>query len=292
MSGSLISKIIAGVVALYYLILGWLPPLIYDYDVLKNVSYAESESAVMDLYLPAEAAEREEAGCVIVIHGGSYSGGDKKEDRIRCHRLARKGYVVAAINYTLYKENSGYSIDLVLDEISAAISTVSDIAAEHGINLGGVATVGYSAGGHIAMLYAYTRADVSPLPIRFTASLAGPAELSYDIWGETSYRLTTMLTGTAVTPDTIESGEADALAAQLSPTTHIHAGSVPTLMGYSEADETVTIENADALAAALTEAGVEYTDIRFTRSDHDMMGFRRLKYNRTLKKFCREYFGY
>lgn len=292
MSGSLISKIIAGVVALYYLILGWLPPLIYDYDVLKNVSYAESESAVMDLYLPAEAAEREEAGCVIVIHGGSYSGGDKKEDRIRCHRLARKGYVVAAINYTLYKENSGYSVDTVLDEIGMAIAKTAAIAAEQGINLTGAATIGYSAGGHLAMLYAYTRADESPLPIRFTASLAGPAEYSHEIWGDTAYRVTAMLTGTTITPAMVESGEADALADGISPASLVRADSVPTLMGYSEKDETVSIENADALAAALSEAGVEYTDIRFTRSGHDMMGFRRMKYNRMVKNFCREYFGY
>lgn len=294
MSGSLISKIIAGLIAIYYFFMGWLLPFLYDYDLEKNVRYAEAETSVMDVYLPEDAVGREGVGCVIMLHGGSYTGGDKKEERARCHNLARRGYVVASVNYTLYTEDSGYSVDIVLDEITMAISALCDFAAERGITLTAAATAGYSAGGHLAMLYAYTRAAEAPLPILFTASMAGPAEYSHEIWGDTAYRVTRMLTGVAVTSAMVESGEADALAASISPASLVAEGGVPTVMAYSKKDKTVPIENADALAAALAAKGVEYTDIRFSRSGHDMMAnpFKRMKYNRTVARYCREYFGY
>lgn len=288
------SRILAAVVAVYYFLVGWLLPFVYDYDVIKNVRYGEGEYAVMDVYLPEDAAARAENGCVIMIHGGSYSGGDKRDERARCHRLARNGYVVASINYTLYKQGGDYSVDTVLDEIGMAIAALRDMAAERGITLTAAATAGYSAGGHLAMLYAYTRADEAPLPIRFTATLAGPAAIRHDIWGDTAYRLAGRLTGVSVTPAMVESGEADRLAASVSPVTYINSESVPTLMAYGGKDKTVPIGNADALAAALKEAGVPYTDIRLPRSDHDMYRnpFKRMKYNRTLTEFCAEYFGY
>ena len=290
----MVNKILAFLVGAYYFFVGWMLPFIYDYDVVKNVRYAEAPNAVMDVYFPADAADRAENGCVIMIHGGSYSGGDKKEEHYRCHKLARKGYVVATINYTLYTEGGDFTVDVVMDEITAAIAKLCDVAAERGINLTAAATAGYSAGGHLAMLYAYTRADESPLPIRFTATMAGPAEISRSIWGDTAYRLTKRLTGKEVTPAMIADGRADALAASVSPTSYIDENSVPTLMAYGKKDTTVAIGNADALAAALKNAGVPYTDIRFSRSDHDMMSnpFKRIKYNRTMVRYCSEYFGY
>ena len=290
----MLSRILAFLISAYYVLIGWLLPILHDYEIVKNVSYGEAETAVMDVYLPADAATRAENGCVIMIHGGSYSGGDKKEERARCHKLARNGYVVASINYSLYTEGGDYSVDLVMDEITAAIETLRDFAAGRGINLTAVATAGYSAGGHLAMLYAYTRFAEAPLPIRFTATMSGPAKISRDIWGDTAYRLTERLTGKTVTPAMVADGRADALAASVSPVSYITEDSVPTLMAYGKKDTTVAIGNADALAAALKEAGVEYTDIRFSRSGHNMMSnpFKRMKYNRKLISFCEEYFGY
>ena len=290
----MVSRILAFLVGAYYFFIGWMLPYIYDYDVVKNVRYAEATNAVMDVYIPADASSRAENGCVIMIHGGSYTGGDKKEERSRCHKLARNGYVVATINYSLYTEGGDFSVDVVMDEITAAIEKLCDFAAERGVNLTAAATAGYSAGGHLAMLYAYTRADESPLPIRFTATMSGPAKISRDIWGDTAYRLTERLTGKTVTPAMVADGRADTLAASVSPTTYVNENSVPTLMAYGKKDTTVAIGNADALAAALKGAGVSYTDIRFSRSEHDMMSnpLKRVKYNRTLVRYCSEYFGY
>lgn len=291
----IISKILAALLSIYYFLFGWLLPSVSDYELEKNVRYGEAETAVMDVYLPESAADRAENGCVIMIHGGSYSGGDKKEELGRCHALARREYVVATINYTLRTNEGGYSLDLVLDDVTAAISALCGYAAERGITLTAAAVAGYSAGGHIALLYAYTRAAESPLPICFVGTMAGPAEYSGAIWGEDeAYRIASRLTGVEITAEMVASGEADALVASISPTSFVRDGGIPTVMAYGKKDTTVSYKNAEALAAALDEAGVEYTNIRFSRSDHNMMGnpFKRLKYNRTLAKYCNEYFGY
>ena len=125
----MVNRIVAFLVSAYYVIIGWLMPSVYDYEVIENVRYAEAECAVMDVYLPESAVDREENGCVIMIHGGAWSGGDKGDERARCYRLARRGYVVASINYTLYAEGQGYTVDTVLDEIDTAIAALRDMSA-------------------------------------------------------------------------------------------------------------------------------------------------------------------
>ena len=50
------------------------------YKVYRNVNYGDSEYKVMDVYIPKRAKKRENNGCVLFIHGGSWSGGDKAEE--------------------------------------------------------------------------------------------------------------------------------------------------------------------------------------------------------------------
>lgn len=99
------------------------------YKVYRDVSYGEAEPNVMDIFIPKRAKKQEANGCVLMIHGGSWSSGDKKEEGMRCRYLANRGYVVAALNYTLHKEATAsfYHVDTVLDEIDAALQKIKDI---------------------------------------------------------------------------------------------------------------------------------------------------------------------
>ena len=283
-------------VALFISIVGGLVIFFGTYTLYRDVSYGEKEANVMDIYIPNKAYRRESNGVILFIHGGSWSGGDKSEETIRCRMLASQGYIVANVNYTLWSEQtaSTYHVSQVLDELDAALLRVQSFALERGITVDKAAPVGYSAGAHLAMLYAYSRAETAPVDIAFVASMAGPAIVSPAVWGEDmAIRVTRRLTGVEISPEMLRSGEADELLASISPTSFIGENTPPTLLMQGEKDTVVPPANADALVEKFTAFGIPFDDIRLENSDHSLLQnpIKHLKFYGMLFEYCERYFG-
>ena len=244
------------------------------YEIHRDVTYGEKDANLMDVYIPREAYKRESNGVILFIHGGSWSGGDKADETIRCRMLASQGYIVANVNYTLWSEETSdtYHINQVLDELDATLLQVQSFAAERGIAVDKVATVGYSAGAHLAMLYAYSRAETAPMEIVFAASMAGPADISPEVWGEEmAIRVARRLTGVEITPEMLRSGDADEVFASISPVSFIDENTPPTLLMQGGKDTVVPPANADSLAKKFAENQVPYRYIHLKNSDHSLL---------------------
>lgn len=266
------------------------------YQIYRDINYGEKDANVMDVYIPREAQKRESNGVILFIHGGSWSGGDKADETIRCRMLASKGYIVANVNYTLWGEESAdaYHVSMVLDELDAALSKVKHFANEREIIIDKAATVGYSAGAHLAMLYAYSRGDTAPIDIVFTASMAGPADISPAAWGEDmTIRVARRLTGEELSPEMLRSGEADALLASISPVSFIDENTPPTLMMHGGKDTVVPPANADSLVEKFTTNAVPYDYVRLENSDHSLLQnpIKHAKFYGMLFEYCEKYFG-
>ena len=283
-------------VALLISIVGGLIIFFGTYTLYRDVSYGEKEANAMDIYIPNIAYRRESNGVILFIHGGSWSGGDKSEETIRCRMLASQGYIVANVNYTLWSEDTAdtYHVSQVLDELDAALLAVQSFALERGITVDKAATVGYSAGAHLAMLYAYSRAETAPVDIAFVASMAGPADISPAVWGEDmAIRVTRRLTGAEISPEMLRSGEADEFLASISPTSFIGENTPPTLLMQGEKDTVVPPANADALVEKFTAFGIPFDDIRLENSDHSLLQnpIKHAKFYGMLFDYCEKYFA-
>ena len=284
--------------ALLISIVGVLGTLFGTNTLYRDIRYGEKEANVMDIYIPGEAYRRESNGVILFIHGGSWSGGDKSEETIRCRMLASQGYIVANVNYTLWSEETAntYHVSQVLDELDAALRQVQNFTAQKGIdglNVNKAAVVGYSAGAHLAMLYAYSRAETAPMDIAFVASMAGPADISPAVWGEDmAIRVTRRLTGAEISPEMLRSGEADAILASISPTSFIGKNTPPTLLMQGQKDTIVPPANADSLVEKLTAFGIPFDDIRLENSDHSLLQnpIKHLKFYKVLFDYCKKYF--
>ncbi len=266
------------------------------YEIHSDVTYGEKDANVMDVYIPREAYKRENNGVILFIHGGSWSGGDKADETIRCRMFASQGYIVANVNYTLWSEETSdtYHVNQVLDELDAALLQVQSFAAERGIAVDKVATVGYSAGAHIAMLYAYSRAKTAPMEVVFAASMAGPADISPEVWGEEmAIRVAKRLTGIEITPEMLRSGDADELFASISPVSFIDENTPPTLLMQGGKDTVVPPANADSLAKKFAENKVPYHYIHLEDSDHSLLQnpFKHIKFYGMLFEYCEMYFN-
>src|SRR5438045_8224852 len=78
-----------------------LPPLLPGVVAHRDLKYAQGSPAqVLDIYLPEKVDQA--LPLVIYIHGGGWSGGDKKY--FPAQVLVSQGYAVASINYRFIKE--------------------------------------------------------------------------------------------------------------------------------------------------------------------------------------------
>lgn len=141
-----------------------------------------------------------------------------------------------------------------------------------------MATCGVSAGGTLAMNYAYKNADISAIPVKFVFQLAGPASFEPSDWSllksidhiTTDADFATMMTGIRITDEMMASKEYLPYIYSVSPTYLVDANSVPTLMGYGLIDHCVPTQLKYPLIDALKENGVPYDYVEFPKSNHGM----------------------
>ena len=145
----------------------------------------EGRPLALDVYRPP--ATTAPVPAVIVIHGGGWSGGDKGETPQQSARLAAQGYAVFDIQYRLAPQPNWKS---AVGDVKCAIGWVKQHARDAGVEVDPqrVTLLGRSAGGHLALLAAYTAGDASlppscPAPdtkVESVISFYGPTDM---VWG-------------------------------------------------------------------------------------------------------------
>ena len=147
---------------------------------LRDVVY--KGSLKLDIY-PA-AGGRANAPVLLFLHGGGWFKGDKTDDAARFgENLSAQGVTVVAPNYTLVP--GGYYPDPILDT-DCALRWIAANAPLYGFDVTKVSLGGYSAGGHISLLYSLRSSvyhdgacpwDVATPSLKNVVSLAGPTNL-------------------------------------------------------------------------------------------------------------------
>lgn len=267
------------------------------YNVYKDISYGKSEQNNMDIYIPTSASRAKYNGCIIYIHGGSWYSGKKESMEKDCIFSAQNGYVCATMNYTLM-DAEDYSIYKVLDDVTAAAKKLKSFCKSKEISLSKMALAGHSAGGHISMLYAYSRAKEAPMKIAFTVSRAGPVEFHDKNWRDGVSFMALILNGGVTDYEnnemTDEEAEAEIEKAikKVSPYYHINSSSVPTIMAYGKKDTTVSYNQATMLDKRLTKYGVKHDFIIYPNSGHKLNkdDASQKQYEKKLLEYCKAYF--
>ncbi len=248
--------------------------VILEAEAAPDVAYGHaSGSQKFDLYLPARVPDALlETDAFLLIHGGGWQSGDKVEYRPWQTELNEMGLVVASMNYRMIDEAADWEIMLL--DITAALTALKQECADRGITLRSVALMGYSSGGHLALLYAFKNADVSPIPIAFCVGQAAPSALTdpnlypENIFGDILLENIGRLIYRPFTRAELALAEPALTAA--SPVTYITADSVPAIFAHGTKDLTVPISNAETLDAALTAAGVPHRYVVYQDDDHGL----------------------
>ena len=249
-----------------------------DNRIFLNQSYSDrkNERQKYDLVFPKNAEG--ELGLVLCIHGGGWVAGSKDEYTESLFQVSEdKGIAAACMNYRYVSEN--ISFDDVLDDITSALASIKKKGAEYGVNFNKVLLTGISAGGHLSLLYAYTKKDVAPIEPVCVVELCGPSDLENPFFYSVENRVGASV-GVEYFRNIISNGigfdidldnfdtSRDALK-KYSPINYVDKNTVPTVLGQGEIDDIVPYQNSLDLDKKLTEYNVEHTFISFPNSNHE-----------------------
>ena len=125
------------------------------YVLTENVSYdsAIGYQGTLDVYEPTGDGGRASRPAILAIHGGAWRGGDKAWGEQFAEELCPFGYVVFSINYRVSSRPNG-TWPAQIEDVQKALKYVRANAARFRIDAGRIASLGMSAGGHLATMVA------------------------------------------------------------------------------------------------------------------------------------------
>ncbi len=123
--------------------------------ILTDVPYGNAPGQKLDVYLSSKPS----SPLVILIHGGAWFGGSKGEMSELALFLRDKGYAVSSIDYSVSWQAT---FPANIQDVACAIAYLKKNASAFRADSSRVALLGYSAGGHLAMLHA-TAANIYQL---------------------------------------------------------------------------------------------------------------------------------
>ena len=189
--------------------------------------------------------------CVIVVHGGSWAGGDSRQLDDLNTVMARGGYHVLSINYRLAPQ---YKSPEQVNDLAAAIAYVKQHATDLHIDTSHIVILGRSAGAQIALAGAYTLHDSC---IKGVISFYGPADM---VWGYSLPANPLVFDSRKVMTDYL-GGTYEEVPQQYfnsSPIEFVTPQSPPTLLIHGPLDPLVAYEHSVRLSAKLQQMHVPY----------------------------------
>lgn len=232
--------------------------------VLKNLKYGKDSLSNYDLYLPAGRTPT--TPILVLIHGGAWVMGDKSDFMDDwAEEFCDDKIIVANMNYRLL--GSGITCLGMMQDIHTLLFNLKQNAATYGIPNENYNLLGSSAGGHLALLYAYSVKNA--YSIRSVISLAGPTNLNdekfktltEDGWGMQG--LYKKLLGEEFVKDS---------KAVISVSPIYHIKNIPTLMIHATDDDVVPFSQSKQLDDSLQYKKIKHRLFNLPNGKHSPFG--------------------
>ena len=225
---------------------------------------APDRTEKLDLYQPASHVASDRRPAVVIIHGGGWVKGDKGREReiVTGTMLANAGYVAVSINY---ETRLGKRWPNNLHDCKNAVRWLRKNANELGVDPKRIGVIGGSAGGHLALMVAYTGDHPKLSPDQPYPGISDRVSVCVDMYGITNL-LTRRLTLKDGTPtDELKDHRLFKYSREekpikwrnASPVSYVNENSPPTLILHGMKDTTVDRDQSKELYRLLQDCGVE-----------------------------------
>jgi len=216
---------------------------------LTTVTFAErgGKPLQLDIYRRSgDTATRKFGGAplAVVIHGGSWTGGTRKDLPELNYFLASRHYVVAAVSYRFAPR---FPFPAQTEDVNAAIDYLKANSSTLGIDPDRIAIIGRSAGGQLALKSAYTKHDPS---IRGVVAFYPPTDQQWGWDNPADPRVY----NSAATLKAFLGGDPSAVGEAYEASSAINfvdSSTVPTLLIHGSMDPLVSVRQSARLDSAL-----------------------------------------
>ena len=243
------------------------PPTPIAAATILNYSYGADAKMKMDVYLPAGRSSVS-TKTLVLIHGGSWIGGDKNDLNIFLDSFKRvlPNWAIINLNYSLIDIASGanrYPSQIFF--IRRAMDTVKNNLQAWGIS-NKMGMWGASAGANLALMHSYTQ-NTDGL-IKAVGNLFGPTDLR-DCWinppGPDTRAIVINYTGVLI-PNIFQADQYD----WASPLYILPNNAPPTISFHGSADVLVSVTQARRLRDKLNTKGIVNQYFEYPGLGHDI----------------------
>ena len=229
----------------------------------------------LDVYLPTQNTANNGAS-LIVVHGGSWSAGERSDFPQWNQLFAAQGVTVFDIDYRLAQSN----YLTATGDVKYAVKWVKENAVKFKISPDRIALLGRSAGGHLALLAAYSAGDARLAAscsdtdwnenVRAVVSIYAPTDL---VWAYDNPANQRVIDGPQTLANFLggsphESDEMRQRYLLASPVSHVARNTPATLLIHGGRDQLVRPENMNLLAGKLNEAGAPHKTLFIPYAQH------------------------
>jgi acetyl esterase/lipase len=252
-----------------------LPAAHVDLHVALDLTYAvmAAQPQRLDIAWPSTPGPHP---LVVLIHGGGWSGGDRRDYHGAMRFLAGQGYVAASVGYRLAAAPRNL-FPAAVEDVRCAVRWLRSRAAEYSLDPTRVAALGSSAGGHLAAMLG-TAAGVEGLDgecpltdhspaVSAVVAIAAPLDIRTAGALDPSQRW--MVENFLGAPP--EAVPERALLA--SPAVHVATGDPPFLLIHGTADGVVSVRQSRSMRDTLRAAGVPATLLELPGVGHSFPEF-------------------
>ncbi len=219
------------------------------FEIREKITYSTvgDRALLLDAFIPNAAGTHP---AVLVVHGGAWRSGNRRQLRAYATALAERGFVCFAIDYRLAPK---HKFPAQIEDCRMAVRWIRKNASHYKVNPDRLGAIGYSAGGHLVSLLATTGKPPSDtngnIDTRIQVAAAGGAPTDFR-WFPDNGRWAEFWMGGDLT-----SKKELFLAA--STAAFVDAGDAPLFFFNGSADELVPEAWTKACYFALKSAGVK-----------------------------------
>lgn len=213
---------------------------------------AEGVEMKMDLYQP-ERKNGERVPAVVVVHGGAWMTGNRKDMASLAQNFAKEGFLAASVSYRLAPR---FKWPAMLDDVQTAVRYLRSNAEMLQIDPNRIGAAGASAGGHLSLLLGF-RETRDPGPKEFPG-VSSRVSVVFNIFGPTDMRrdFPTSLDGMFELVLGQRKAEASETIRLASPVEWITKDDAPVFTVHGEKDPLVPVAQARWLKEVLDKNGI------------------------------------
>lgn len=223
---------------------------------IQEIVYTKAGSTELKLDLMSPTSGDGPFPAVLMIHGGAWRTGNKADMRVIMPEFIAHGYVAISPQYRFCPKEV---FPAQVHDVKAAVRWIKANAKQHKIDPDRIGAIGFSAGGHLALMLGVTAAadglegetpsQGGDTKIKAVVNFFGPTDLAAADIPDISKPLVKDFLGG--TPE----AKPDA-AKKASPLTYVSKDDAPVLTFQGTNDPLVPFNQAVKLAQAMTKAGV------------------------------------